>query len=459
MDADLRRQLGVGDERDQGRSASASRSSIGGHRGDDVRGRQVAEGRYRACLASTPSLRGDDGLRCVGAPHRRRAESRQPQAGTRRDRPVRRAGRHREGPAAGRRLPADRRQRAAPRRHLGAKLRELGADCPAAGRAADARPVHHPRRPASSGRRPWPSWSRRSRATRRQPYEAQGASPEVAAIAADEREHAVIWDRLEDAGRDDGRRRSRWRSRGRSRRRARIAARGPTRSAPPSVGRARVAWHRASAGASGTLRAVIFGVSDGLVSNLSLVMGVAGAAVGQPEFHPARRDRRPARRARSAWPPASTSRCRASASCSSARSRSNGPRWRRCPRRRRPSWPPRTAPRASPPDEAATIAHRIFQDPETALDMLVREELGLDPDELGSPWGAAGGSFVAFAIGAVDPGHPVPVRRRPGGPLRQPRSQPRRAVRGRRRGQPAHRPRADLLGRSASSGSAWQPRS
>src|SRR5207237_6383514 len=35
-------------------------------------------------------------------------------------------------------------------------------------------------------------------------------------------------------------------------------------------------WHRA--GRSGTLRAVIFGVSDGLVSNLALVMGVAGAA-------------------------------------------------------------------------------------------------------------------------------------------------------------------------------------
>ena len=39
----------------------------------------------------------------------------------------------------------------------------------------------------------------------------------------------------------------------------------------------------------------------------------------------------------------------------------------------------------------------------TALDTLVREELGLDPDELGSPWGAAFGSFVAFAVGAVIP--------------------------------------------------------
>jgi VIT1/CCC1 family predicted Fe2+/Mn2+ transporter len=33
----------------------------------------------------------------------------------------------------------------------------------------------------------------------------------------------------------------------------------------------------------------------------------------------------------------------------------------------------------------------------------VREELGLDPDELGSPWGAALSSFIAFAAGAVVP--------------------------------------------------------
>jgi VIT1/CCC1 family predicted Fe2+/Mn2+ transporter len=53
--------------------------------------------------------------------------------------------------------------------------------------------------------------------------------------------------------------------------------------------------------------------------------------------------------------------------------------------------------------EAAVIAHRMLQDPEHALDTLVREELGLDPDELGSPWGAATGSFIAFAIGALIP--------------------------------------------------------
>jgi VIT1/CCC1 family predicted Fe2+/Mn2+ transporter len=55
------------------------------------------------------------------------------------------------------------------------------------------------------------------------------------------------------------------------------------------------------------------------------------------------------------------------------------------------------------PAEADAIAARLFENPELALDTLIREELGLDPDELGSPYGAAGGSFVAFAVGAVVP--------------------------------------------------------
>lgn len=54
-------------------------------------------------------------------------------------------------------------------------------------------------------------------------------------------------------------------------------------------------------------------------------------------------------------------------------------------------------------DEAARVAERLFHDPEAALDTLIREELGLDPDQLGSPWGAAFGSLVAFAAGAAVP--------------------------------------------------------
>jgi VIT1/CCC1 family predicted Fe2+/Mn2+ transporter len=41
--------------------------------------------------------------------------------------------------------------------------------------------------------------------------------------------------------------------------------------------------------------------------------------------------------------------------------------------------------------------------PETALDALAREELGLDPSELGSGWAAASSSFLAFVVGAIVP--------------------------------------------------------
>src|SRR4029453_2880752 len=89
---------------------------------------------------------------------------------------------------------------------------------------------------------------------------AEQSSPEVEAIAADEREHAEIWRRLTGPG-----------SRAH-------AAQGPRHTDVAAGER----WHHA--GRSGTLRAVIFGVSDGLVSNLALVMGVAGASGGEGPF-------------------------------------------------------------------------------------------------------------------------------------------------------------------------------
>jgi VIT1/CCC1 family predicted Fe2+/Mn2+ transporter len=52
---------------------------------------------------------------------------------------------------------------------------------------------------------------------------------------------------------------------------------------------------------------------------------------------------------------------------------------------------------------ARATATKLLKDPEHALDTLAREELGLNPDELGSAWGAAGSSFLAFAAGAVLP--------------------------------------------------------
>jgi VIT1/CCC1 family predicted Fe2+/Mn2+ transporter len=221
-------------------------------------------------------------------------------------------------------------------------------------------------------------------------YDAQGASPEVAAIAADEREHAVIWDRLKTGAADS-------------------EAIDPSRDGVAIARRARSAaevgqhetWHRAG-GRSGTLRAVIFGVSDGLVSSLSLVMGVAGASSGNQSF---------ILLAGIAGLLAGAFSMAAGEYISMQSQRELFERQISLERAEMEAMPEEEEAELAASyrskgftaDEAATIAHRIFEDPDTALDVLVREELGLDPDQLGSPWRAAAGSFVAFAVGAAIP--------------------------------------------------------
>jgi VIT1/CCC1 family predicted Fe2+/Mn2+ transporter len=210
-------------------------------------------------------------------------------------------------------------------------------------------------------------------------YDAQ-ASPEVAAIAADEREHAEIWKRLEGAGADE--------------------ARATVRAHPTGGDGRSERWHRT--GQSGTLRAVIFGVSDGLVSNLSLVMGVAGATAVEPRF---------ILLAGIAGLLAGSFSMAAGEYISMQSQRELYERQIALERAELEAMPAEEEAELAriyrskgfSADEAGTIAHRIFQDPEAALDTLIREELGLDPDQLGSPWGAAGGSFAAFAVGASIP--------------------------------------------------------
>jgi vacuolar iron transporter family protein len=221
-------------------------------------------------------------------------------------------------------------------------------------------------------------------------YVGQGTSPEVAAIAADEREHAVIWERLQADGKlpavtdpnRDG-----------------VAIALTAKDAADAA--RRETWHRAG-GRSGTLRAVIFGVSDGLVSNLSLVMGVAGAASDNRSI---------VLLAGIAGLLAGAFSMAAGEYISMQSQRELFERQIALERAEMQAMPEEEEAELAASyrakgfthDEAARIAHRIFEDPDTALDMLVREELGLDPDELGSPWGAAGGSFVAFAVGASIP--------------------------------------------------------
>ena len=59
--------------------------------------------------------------------------------------------------------------------------------------------------------------------------------------------------------------------------------------------------------------------------------------------------------------------------------------------------------RGVPEDDANRLAEIMMSDPEVALETHAREELGVDPESLGNPFGAALSSFVAFAIGAVLP--------------------------------------------------------
>jgi VIT1/CCC1 family predicted Fe2+/Mn2+ transporter len=161
-------------------------------------------------------------------------------------------------------------------------------------------------------------------------------------------------------------------------------------------------WHRA--GRSGTLRAIIFGVSDGLVSNLALVMGVAGAsaAVGESRF---------VLLAGIAGLLAGAFSMAAGEYISMQSQRELFERQIELERAELEAMPDEEQrelaavfeAKGFTSDEAQTIAARMFKDPQHALDTLVREELGLDPDELGSAWGAAFGSFLAFAIGAMIP--------------------------------------------------------
>jgi VIT1/CCC1 family predicted Fe2+/Mn2+ transporter len=216
-------------------------------------------------------------------------------------------------------------------------------------------------------------------------YTAQ-ASPEIESIAADEREHAEIWKRLDAEGTASP-------GTGSSRASASTARINASEIA------ARERWHRA--GQSGTLRAVIFGVSDGLVSNLSLVMGVAGATA----------ESRVILLTGIAGLLAGAFSMAAGEYISMKSQRELYERQIALERAELEAMPEEEQAELAAvyrskgftDEEANRIAVRIFGDKQTALDTLVREELGLDPDELGSPYGAAGGSFVAFAVGAVIP--------------------------------------------------------
>ena len=158
-------------------------------------------------------------------------------------------------------------------------------------------------------------------------------------------------------------------------------------------------WHRGDA--SGALRAAIFGVNDGLVSNLSLVMGVTGGDASRKLIV----------LAGLAGLLAGAFSMGAGEYISVTSQRELFEREIALEAEEIEAMPDEEAnelaliyrAKGVGQAEAEVMAARIMRDRATALDTMAREELGLNPDELGSPWGVATSSFAAFASGALVP--------------------------------------------------------
>jgi VIT1/CCC1 family predicted Fe2+/Mn2+ transporter len=158
-------------------------------------------------------------------------------------------------------------------------------------------------------------------------------------------------------------------------------------------------WHRTNYG--GSLRAAVFGANDGLVSNFCLVMGIAGANA-EPRF---------VLLAGIAGLLAGASSMAAGEYVSVQSQRELYEQQIAIEREELEMSPEEEEEELSliyqakgvPSNDADELAKRIISNPETAIETLAREELGLDPSALGSPWVAAASSFVAFACGAAIP--------------------------------------------------------
>jgi VIT1/CCC1 family predicted Fe2+/Mn2+ transporter len=151
----------------------------------------------------------------------------------------------------------------------------------------------------------------------------------------------------------------------------------------------------------GWARAAVFGISDGLVSNVALILGVAGAS-SQAAF---------VRVAGLSGLLAGAVSMAAGEYVSVKAQNELIEREIEIERRSIADKPEAETnelaaiyeQRGLGPVHARRIAIAIMVDPEVALDVHAREELGLSPDAVSSPMVAAGSSFGAFAVGAVAP--------------------------------------------------------
>ncbi len=158
--------------------------------------------------------------------------------------------------------------------------------------------------------------------------------------------------------------------------------------------------HRATSG--NALRAAVLGANDGLLSNFSLVMGVAGAALSERSILVtglAGLLAGAGSMALGEWISVQSSR-----ELYQRQIAIEAEELRTHPEEERHELQLIYQAKGLPEDQARALAARLTDDPTSALDTLAREELGIDPEELGgSAWEAAATSFALFAVGAVVP--------------------------------------------------------
>ena len=165
------------------------------------------------------------------------------------------------------------------------------------------------------------------------------------------------------------------------------------------IGRAEP-WHRNASG--NNLRAAVLGANDGLVSNFCLVMGIAGAGAATRTIlltGAAGLVAGACSMALGEW--LSVTNARELATMQLDREREE---IEQTPEAEQHELALILQAKGVAKAEAQRAAAQIMQDKEGALDTLAREELGIDPNELGgNPWTAAGTSFALFAAGALFP--------------------------------------------------------
>lgn len=162
--------------------------------------------------------------------------------------------------------------------------------------------------------------------------------------------------------------------------------------------------HRAASGGN-ALRAAVLGANDGLLSNFSLVMGVIGAAFSSHTIlitGLAGLLAGSGSMAMGEWISVRTSRELYERQVSIEEQEIA-----EVPAEEEEELALIYEAKGLPDDQARTLAARLMADRKSALDTLSREELGIDPEELGgSARGAAVSSYVLFAVGAIVPVFP-----------------------------------------------------